>query len=61
MKWKAISPSCAEPFDGRKLGNLAKVVYKQEPLILHALGINSDRLRRYTRPVSDELIRNIER
>jgi hypothetical protein len=50
----------AEPFDGRKLGNLAKVVYKQEPLILHALGINSDRLRRYTRPVSDELIRNIE-
>lgn len=51
----------AEPFDGRKLGNLAKVVYKQEPLILHALGINSDRLRRYTRPVSDELIRNIER
>lgn len=51
----------AEPFDGRKLGNLAKVVYKQEPLILHALGINSDRLRRYTRPVSDELIQNIER
>ena len=51
----------AEPFDGRKLGNLAKVVYKQEPLVLHALGINSDRLRRYTRPVSDELIRNIER
>ena len=45
----------------RKLGNLAKVVYKQEPLILHALGINNDRLRRYTRPVSDELIRNIER
>jgi len=51
----------AEPFDGRKLGNLAKVVYKQEPLILHALSINSDRLRRYTRPVSDELIQNIER
>ena len=51
----------SEPFDGRKLGNLAKVVYKQEPLILHALGINSDRLRRYTRPVSDELIQNIER
>ena len=44
----------AEPFDGRKLGNLAKVVYKQEPLILHALGINRERLRRYTRPVSDE-------
>jgi hypothetical protein len=51
----------AEPFDGRKLGNLAKVVYKQEPLILHALGINRERLRRYTRPVSDELIQSIER
>jgi len=30
----------AAPFDGRRLGNLAKIVYKQEPLILHALGIS---------------------
>ncbi len=28
----------AAPFDGRHLGNLAKIIYKQEPLILHALG-----------------------
>jgi len=33
----------AAPFDGRHLGNLAKIVYKQEPLILHALGISRDR------------------
>lgn len=50
----------AAPFDGRHLGNLAKIVYKQEPLILHALGISRDRLGRYTRPVSDELIQRIE-
>ena len=28
--------------------------------ILHALGISRDRLNRYTRPVSDELIQRIE-
>ena len=50
----------AAPFDGRHLGNLAKIIYKQEPLILHALGISRDRLNRYTRPVSDELIQRIE-
>jgi hypothetical protein len=50
----------AAPFDGRHLGNLAKLVYKQEPLILHAFGISPERLARYTRPVSDELIRSIE-
>jgi len=27
----------ATPFDGRTLGNLAKIIYKQEPLILTAL------------------------
>ena len=37
----------AAPFDGRHLGNLAKIIYKQEPLILHALGISRDRLNRY--------------
>jgi len=50
----------AAPFDGRRLGNLAKIVYKQEPLILHALGIRQNRLQRYTRPVSDNLIQQIE-
>lgn len=36
------------------------MVYKQEPLILHALGISPARLAHYTRPVSDTLIRDIE-
>jgi hypothetical protein len=36
----------ATAFDGSTLGNLAKIIYKQEPLILHALGISRDRLNR---------------
>ena len=51
----------ASRFDGRNLGNLAKIVYKQEPLILAALGVSEDRQRSYTRPVRDGLIRQIER
>lgn len=51
----------ASAFDGRTLSNLAKIVYKQEPLILTALGINQNRLQRYTKPVSPELISRIER
>ena len=35
----------ATPFDGRTLGNLAKIIYKQEPLILTALGVNENRQR----------------
>lgn len=50
----------ATPFDGRKLCLLAKIVYKQEPLILSALGVAQERLNRYTKPVSPELIRQIE-
>ncbi|WLQ13240.1 amidoligase family protein [Hahella aquimaris] len=48
-------------FNGANLANLAKMVYKQEPLILHALGVSSQRLRTFTRPISNELIQNIER
>ena len=51
----------ARPFDGRTLGNLAKTVYKQEPLILAALGVTENRQQTYTRPVRDDLIRDIER
>ncbi len=51
----------ARPFDGRTLANLAKIIYKQEALILTALGVNENRLRNYSKPVSDELIRKIER
>jgi hypothetical protein len=48
-------------FDGRALGNLAKLVYKQEPLLIKALGIQQRRLDRYTKPISAELIARIER
>ena len=51
----------ARRFDGRTLGNLAKTVYKQEPLILAALGVTENRQQTYTRPVRDDLIRDIER
>jgi hypothetical protein len=51
----------AGALDGRKLANLAKIVYKQEPLILSALGVAQERLHRYTKPVSPQLIREIER
>ncbi len=51
----------ASRFDGRTLGNLAKTVYKQEPLILAALGVTENRQQTYTRPMRDNLIRDIER
>jgi len=51
----------ASAFDGRSLSNLAKIVYKQEALILAALGIQQERLRRYTQPISPRLIEQIER
>jgi len=46
-------------FDTKKLLNLAKTFYKQEELILHALGIHADR-QRYCRRLSDDFIRRIE-
>jgi hypothetical protein len=49
----------ATPFDGRTLGNLAKIIYKQEPLILTALGVNENRQRNYSKPVSDDFIKKI--
>ena len=53
-----VDASC---FDGRTLGNLAKTVYKQEPLIIAALGVTERRQQNYTRPVSGALISEIER
>lgn len=47
-------------FDGRTLANLAKIVHKQEPLILTALGVSEARMREYTKPVNSELIAKIE-
>lgn len=51
----------ATAFDGRTLANLAKIVYKQEPLILAALGVTARRQQTYSRPVSPEFIAKIER
>ncbi len=50
----------ASAFDGRSLSNLAKLVYKQEPLILHALQVQQARLDRYTKPISAEFIQKVE-
>jgi len=51
----------ASAFDGRKLANLAKIIYKQEALILTALGVNENRQWNYSKPVSDDFIKKIER
>ena len=51
----------ASAFDGRALANLAKIFYKQEELIIRALGITPDRLQRYCRPIRDDFIRAIDR
>jgi hypothetical protein len=50
----------ASAFDGRTLGNLAKIVHKQEALILTALGVSQERLRQYTRPMDSGFIDRIE-
>ena len=50
----------ASAFDGRALANLAKIFYKQEELIIRALGITPERLRRYCRPLRDDFIHDID-
>ncbi len=49
------------PFNAKKLANLAKMVYKNEELFIHALGINQSRLASYTRRMDEAFIRRIER
>ena len=51
----------ASAFDGKTLSNLAKIVYKQEDLILAALGVSEARMRRFTKPMDSEFISKIER
>lgn len=51
----------AEGFGGRALGNLAKIVYKQEELLIRALGISQSRMAQYCKPSCPEFIRAIER
>lgn len=50
----------ASDFDGKTLANLAKIVHKQEELILTALGVSEARLRQYTKPMNTDFIRKIE-
>lgn len=45
-----------EEFGGKALTNLAKTFYKYEPLIIAALGVSEQRMRQYTKPLSDEFI-----
>ncbi len=45
-----------EEFGGKALTNLAKTFYKYEPLIIAALGVSEQRMRHYTKPLSDEFI-----
>ncbi len=51
----------AAPFGTKQLGNLAKMIYKQENLLIHALGISQSRLSHYTKPISDRFINDLNR
>lgn len=53
-----VDASC---LNGRQLGNLAKIVYKQEPLILHALQISESRLSSYTKPMESSFIEEVNK
>jgi hypothetical protein len=48
-------------FDGRTLANLVKIFYKQQELIIQALGVRPDRLEKYTKRIDGDLIRRIHR
>lgn len=43
----------------KSLATLAKLVYKQEPLIYAALGVTRERMTRYCRPIRPEFIRRL--
>ena len=49
----------ASQFDGRSLGNLTKMVYKQEALIYKALAVHATRKNTYTQPLPDNLINRV--
>ncbi len=50
----------AAPFDGKAIARLAKMVYKQEALVLHALGVQSRRLANYAKPIDPGFIQRLE-
>lgn len=51
----------AAPFTAPQLANLAKLIYKQENLLIRALGISESRLNRYTKPINARFIDEINR
>ncbi|MBM4041783.1 MAG: amidoligase [Planctomycetes bacterium] len=51
----------AAPFYPDALVQLAKIVYKQEELIIRALGLTGTRLQQYCKPMRQEFIRALER
>jgi len=48
-------------FTGRTLANLVKIFYKQQELIIQALGVRPDRLAKYTKKIGPDLVKRIER
>jgi len=51
----------AAAFDAQALARLAKLFYKQEALIIAALGVSPQRLSRYTKPTDRQFIEKLER
>lgn len=51
----------AASFNTAQLGNLAKIFYKQEELILKAAGTWQHRLEHYTKPTDKDFIERLER
>lgn len=49
------------PFSAKKLANLAKMVYKNEELYIHAFGIKESRLAQYTRRMDENFIQRLDR
>lgn len=48
-------------FNGRTLANLVKIFYRQQELIIQALGVRPDRLAKYTKKIDPDLVKRIER
>jgi Putative amidoligase enzyme len=47
-------------FTPKSIVNLVKLIYKQERLLEHALGVNETRLARYCRPIEATFIQHLE-
>jgi hypothetical protein len=50
----------AHAFDAKSLSNLVRIVYKQERLLEHALGVSEGRLGRYCKPIDAAFLARLE-